>query len=340
MSTDNQGRSSSEDSVSSARCRGGGFQWLFGSPLRFIVGGITLFSAGIGIWQWIDNRRSVPSISANLWDCQCEVQRKKIAGFKCFYTYQDQPINDLWTARITLVNTCSRNIIGVLGGDLMSTNISFRVDPKFHIIALETEENEFGATICFSTNLFSVAFEKWRPGCRCTVKLFCERSSVLDMSGLLAISVVGDPLKQGVVQVNVPDGWNIGRASDRNLLALLPPYISGTIRWCGIGVYGLIFGICIIILIFVIPWIGLARRKIWQHNYGDRFDRAKLELKDLVLGRGYAGIPDEFWCKHQLPKPVARLRFVDNPTNPSVWMLIWMALFTGIALSALIMVQG
>ena len=336
MNIDNQERSSSEDVVFPAPCREGVFQWLFGSPLRFVVGVITLFSASVGIWQWFDNRRSEPSVSANLWGCQCEVQQKNIEGFKCYYTYHDHAVNDLWTARVTLVNTCSRNIIGVVGGDLMSTNICFEITKNFKIVAIEQEVNEFDAVTCFTSNRFAIAFKKWRPSNRCTIKLFCERTLAAGANNQLSFGVVGDPLKQGTVQVNIPDGRILERVVDKSLLTLFPTYISKPLRWCGIIVYGLIFVICIIILIFVVPWVGLLRRKIWEHRYGVRFNFARMELKDFVWGRGYDGIPNEFWMKHHIPKPITRLRYVDNPASPSVWVLVWMAVFTGIALSALI----
>lgn len=306
---------SSRDGVVQREMSSGFFRQMFGGPLRVIFGCVTIFSGIVGIWQWIDSRNSVPNVVATIIDSKCLSHQTPIEGLKNTFRYYDKDVNDLWVAKVAIVNECSRSIIGVIGGDLMSTNIAFGVDNRLRIVSLETERNDFDACINYATNSFSIAFKKWNPGERCVLRLVCEGCFDEFSVKNPTISVLGDPLKHGSVSIVAIDSAGM-QIVERNLLTFLPKYVRGIVRWCGIVSFGIIFLICFVMFVFVVPWIGIIRRRIWRLRHWDRFVAvANTELESFDPRKGFREIPLDFWSRHSIPMPILRLRFVDE--NPS-----------------------
>ena len=122
----------------------------------------------------------------------------------------------------------------------------------------------------------------------------------------------------------------------------LPPdrdfYGQTLLRWTGLVCYGLFFCVSVFVFFFVMPWIGLLKRLFWKIKYDEQFKRAMGKLESCVPGRGYRGVPADFWDKHNIPPPPINLRFVDDVGTSGPWIYFLLLVFSLIALLALIVV--
>ena len=311
---------------------------VFGSPVRFIVSLIAVVSAVLGIVQWIDAKRSVPSINAIVTDRQCLARQLNVADLTCSFRYKNKIVNDLWTLKLSVINSCSKNIIGVMGGDLMSSNLCFRISKGFHIVSLDQESDFDLSQVSWTQNEFSISFEKWRPDESRVYRLYCERYLDADFEVLPEIAVVGDPLKQGVVYVENQGVGSVGGDAGKSLLMVLPRWLRQILRWTGLVCYGLFFCVSVFVFFFVMPWIVLLKRLFWKIKYDEQFKRAMGKLESCVPGRGYRGVPADFWDKHNIPPPPINLRFVDDVGTSGPWIYFLLLVFSLIALLALIVV--
>ena len=93
---------------------------IFGSPVRFIVSLLAVVSAVLGIVQWIDAKRSVPSINAIVTDRQCLARQLNVADLTCSFRYKNKIVNDLWTLKLSVINRGFRHKCGSLCGVTMA----------------------------------------------------------------------------------------------------------------------------------------------------------------------------------------------------------------------------
>ena len=306
------------------------------NPIRLVIGIITIFAAIVGVWQWAESHNSIPNIIVKLSDTQCLTRQIKVAGLKSIFEYNNQEVSGLWVIKITLVNTCSRNIIGVAGGDLMFNDIKLRVTQCSRIVSVEPEVNEFQAQMSYTTNVLSIAFEKWRPGEQCTYRIYCAGSSASDMDKRPDMVVDGDPLRQGKIQLVNDEKESEDSIARRNLLKYLPKWIYVPALWSGTIVYGLVMAVFVILFVFVIPWIGLVRRIAWRMRHGKEFEIAIKGLESFDAAKGYAGIPIEFWQDNNIPPPILHLRVIDDVPRSGIVVLLVLFVFSSIAFGALL----
>ena len=306
------------------------------TPIRVFVGIVTLFGAFVGVWQWIESHNSIPSILVRISDTQCLTRQIKVSGLKCSFEYNNQVVDDLWAVKVTLVNTCSRNIIGIVGGDLMQSDIRLNVNDNCRIVSVEQEMNDLDMQMTCMTNSLSFTFDKWRPGEQCSYRIYCECSSKSDALIRPEITIMGDPLKQGKIQLEEDEKLTDEGITRRNMLKYLPKWVWLPALWSGVVFYGIVTLIGIGLGAFIIPWIGFIRRVIWRIRYGQKFRAAVVELESFDATKGYVGIPIEFWQKNNIPRPILYLRFFDDIPLSGIVVLMLIFIFAAIALFALL----
>ena len=306
------------------------------SPIRLVVGVVTLFGAFIGVWQWIESRNSIPSILVKISDAQYLTRQTKVSGLKCSFEYNNQVVEDLWAVKVTLVNTCSRNIIGIDGGDLMLNDIRLGINDNYRIVSAEPEMNDLNMKMACMTNSLSFTFDKWRPGEQCSYRIYCECASKSDAPIRPDITITGDPLRQGKIQLEEDAKLSDEGVARRNLLKYLPKWVWLPTLWSGVVFYGIVSIIGVVLVVFIIPWVGIIRRSIWRIRYGQKFRAAAVGLESFDATKGYVGIPIEFWQENNIPRPILHLRFIDDVPHSGIVVLLLIFIFAVIAFFALL----
>ena len=259
-----------------------------------------------------------------------------MSGLKCSFEYNNQVVDDLWAMKVTLVNTCSRNIIGIVGGDLMLSDIRLMVNDNYRIVSVEQEMNDLDMQMICMTNSLSLTFDKWRPGEQCSYRIYCECGSKSNSAIRPKLTITGDPLKQGKIQLEEDEKLSDEGITRRNLIKYLPKWIWLPALWSGVVFYGIVAIIGIVLIVFIIPWVGIIKRAIWGIRYGRKFRAAVVELESFDVTKGYVGIPIEFWQENNIPRPILHLRFVDDVPRSGIVVLLLIFIFVVIALLALL----
>ena len=107
----------------------------------------TLISAIVGILSWRDSKVSLPKVGLSVLNNQCLTKVASIPKLTSSFVFDGREVRNLWVSKIRLENECNRNIIGVNGHDLMSSNLFVFISKEFRVIQTELEQSEFDVDV-------------------------------------------------------------------------------------------------------------------------------------------------------------------------------------------------
>lgn len=287
------------------------------APLRYIwsavkiVGGlIGAAGAVLAFYQWFVSIDSIPTVNLEVVDNQCLTKVSDVDGLTSCFLYKGRQVRNLWVSKIRFVNDSRKNIIGLNGHDLMSSNICFSVSRGFEMMAADLENSDFDVKVCCRTNLFSLAFEKWRPNQACVVKIYSENVLGEGASDGPQFATTFDPFTQGEINVL---GYHV-KSPSCNIIQRLPGWISVIMTGIGLCVFGAIFILCLWGLIIKIGWWRMCRCLYWNKKY-------LAEVKKLIAtqtssedknSQSIDKMTAEFWDNNNIPRPPKSSPFVKG----------------------------
>lgn len=277
---------------------------------KFLLTVVAGFGTVLGLWQWYVSKNSEPHLRLSVIDNQCLTQIEKAPKLECNLSYDGRKIKNLWASKIRIVNDCRKNIIGLIGGHLMSSNVSFTVAENFSVIAMECESEELDLDANCNKAGFSLAFKKWKPQQSCTLRIYSE--DLGERVGIKGPSfrTAFDPFTQGDIKID--DYQEL--SPQKSLIRYLPVGWSVIIIWIGIVVNGIIFSVCVWGLVYKMGWIKMIRRLVWNRKY-------LMKVMDLVQplnsksnsnSKSIETLPKEFWKENNIPPPPARSPLVSG----------------------------
>ena len=288
---------------------------LIGAFFKRLCVGVGVVGAVITCWQWISGKNSDPLIDVRVIDKQCLTRSFDEPGLSCDYTFRARKVHNLWAMKIKLENVCNKNIIGVSGGDLMSTDLVFCVGKPMRIIAYELENNQIDGAISVCSNRLHLSFGKWYPEHVCIMRLFCEGEEQVSSPTQLRLGKCGDPLKQGDVRIVDQNDSQGDGSQKRSMLSRLPYCVQLCLEWMVIVIHAIVL-ISVIGVFCKIPWIKIWQRKKWEKRYGAAFESALAREcaneTSCDYKKGLDNLSNEFWERVHIPKPRTQIAFYDG----------------------------
>ena len=293
----------------------------------------------LALIQWWQYTNSDPKVKFSIIDNQCLTSVHSIPGLECMFSFSGKQVNGLWMSKISMENVCRKNIIGVPGGDLMFSNICFKIAPKYKIVSAVVDGGQLAADLSCDSQSFNFAFEKWSPKQTLVIKVFCEQIESSANVSFPNYSLAYDPFKQG--EFEFVEYSTAAPAS--NLLSRYPVFLGTFLKWLGVILYGVVFVLCTWGLFIKMSWVGFIRRLVWcKRYYRQSADLIKTSDKESSSIAQIDGKPPEFWEKLNIPVPPTKSAFVkydkvDWQELFPILLLIFVGYaFSFVALSALI----
>lgn len=281
--------------------------WNVVTAIGVVVG---IAAAALTFYLWFEANRSIPTVDFEIVDNQCLTNVSEVPGLDSRFFYKGGQVKNLWVSRVRLVNVCRRNIIGTTGHDLMTSNVCFSVSNGFRMMAAEFESRDFDAQIGCGTNVFSLAFDKWRPNQECVIKIYCE--------GVLGTSEDSDPQFTKTFDPFTQGDINIQRYRTKrpscNIMQRLPHRIAAILTWIGVGVYGVILAFCLWGFFLKIGWWRMFARRCWEAKHFMVVTEliAAQTAKDDKNSLSIDEMPEEFWVQNAIEKPPKSSPFVKS----------------------------
>ena len=263
--------------------------------------GVILGVVGGILTLWAAFRDPTPSAVLELLDRKCLTNMGETPGLQCEFSFAGKKVKNLWMIRVQLINSCSRNIIGVPNGDLMYSNMTFYVSSPYKIVSAELERCQFRAGLNWATNCISIAFNRWQPKQTCQIRFFCEGEAGNEVmptlqqpeevfkQGELVVSDCNEQMPKNTIISYLPYGWSI------------------SITIIGCIVFGVIFLGALWWLFIGMHWVNMICRLMWERKYYD-------QVMSLMIQEGsydsqssrlsVNSISAEFFNKHGIPMPV------------------------------------
>ena len=266
---------------------------------------ITITSAIVGILSWRDSKVSLPKVRLSVLNNQCLTKVASIPRLTSSFVFDGREVRNLWVSKIRLENECNRNIIGVHGHDLMSSNLFVFIAKEFRVIQTELEQSEFDVDVQSCNEGFSLSFTKWRPRQGCVLKVYCEGNGVFDSSQFPSFLSDSEPFTQGELIVA-----DYNEAKQKTcLLKRMPYWLAVSCIFIGIIVFGSI-GL-IVVYCFVNNWVVMIKRIRWNRKYRERALSLISKLpSDSEASGGIDCMPLDFWRNNNIPKPPKRSFFL------------------------------
>ena len=76
---------------------------------------------------------SLPKVGLSVLNNQCLTKVTSIPKLTSSFVFDGREVRNLWVSKIRLENECNRNIIGVNGHDLMSSNLFVSIAKEFRV---------------------------------------------------------------------------------------------------------------------------------------------------------------------------------------------------------------
>lgn len=310
------------------------------SFVTIVVTGIGLIGAGLGIYQWYENLRSVPRLEFVVIDNQCLTRVPAVPNLDCKFTFAGGQVRNLWVSKIRLSNACHRNIIGVLGGDLMSSNVVFKVTDGYKIVQVGLEWSNLELGVSNAEEWFSLDFKKWRPNDACQLKVYCEECCENILDNGPSFSLLFDPLKEGDIAITEYQSDTVKcRALD-----YLPNWLSLTCLCIGIGFFCLLLLFSIWLLLFNFEWCSLYRRIKWNRKYLDKVESIINDDTNLSGNTSLCidTLDSSFWSTWNIPPPPKNHSYVSKKKinwgeiRNDIFLLVILAVVSSISLLGLI----
>lgn len=273
---------------------------------------ISILGALVGIYTWIDGVQSKPLVRLNVVDSQCLTRLPSVPSLCSTFNFNGHEVKNLWATKISLVNDCRRNIIGLPGHDMMYPFLEISVTNKFMVIMAELEKCDFDVCVSNSVNSITLSYSKWRPGQVCVIKLYLEGGSDLRVDELPKFILSKDPFTQGELIISDYQAKSL----EMSLLKRLPYWVSKSVTWIGILLHGVLF--LGSIWFFFRNWILFCRRVLWNLQYKSKI----LEMKDSsgTSNESVSDIPmrtAKFWKENNIPFPPINIPYWKG------WKIDW-----------------
>ena len=275
---------------------------------KIFAGCVTLMSvvgAILGIYAFIIESRSKPLVNLSVLDNQCLTRVVSVPNLGSHFSFRGREVKNLWVSKIQLVNECHRNIIGLLGRDLMYYGIAGSVTNGFDVVSAELEYCDFEAKVRNTDSEIMLTFEKWRPSQVCVIKVYSE--GVLNVAEGLSPKFISDkdPFTQG--ELKIVDYKEIVKPI--SILRHFPYWIYILMTWLGIGGFGIVF--MSFLWWFTLSWGRFFRLWRWNHKYRAAAIDAIAKRTQANEGGGMIeAMEDDFWQESKIPKPPQRSEFL------------------------------
>lgn len=271
----------------------------------------TIIGVFLAAWTIYLTFKVDPDIRYGIVDRQCHTRAHQVEGLESFYRYKGNFVMGFWTISIQLSNESGCNIIGNSSGHLLHNALRFSTEGIGRILKAEVIAKDFevDAKVC-GTNCFEVTFVRWRPKKHCVVRLHCEAAD----DTCPKVFHCGEQLRSGEI-LPVEDGISVALPSDHSMLDRLPRLASIVLRWTAIIIYVILSVLILYVRILGVPWYSIWKRKRWEKIYGETYKAARANDNDgesCDYKRDIDKVPEEFWKRHAIPRPIAPIRNFDK----------------------------
>ena len=275
--------------------------------VTLVISIVTIFSAIVGIITWRDSRNSRPKVRLSVLDHQGLTKVAAMPNLKSRFEFDGREVRNLWVSKLRLENECTRNIIGIHGHDLMSSNMCLLISKDFRIITAELEQNEFAARLSYDDSEIALSFDKWKPNQTCILKVYGEGLNGDDNKTLPYFYSSCDPFTQGELLISEYQEIQPKVC----LLKHLPYWLDLTCSYVGIGVFSIIVVLIICWLLGI--WVNMIKRLIWERKYLKEAEYLISQLAtDNEAGGDVEYMKKSFWEQHKIPVPPKKSDSVRN----------------------------